>query len=205
MSLNRSARRQGRDSQIIPHPPQLPSYGITRDVRMRFLTNAAGVTSITYENILDTVLIATGATTAVDLFQAVRVNQVEVWATPVTGAPVTAIVTFDGSSVGAFGDFKVHSDTSMGIEPAHVRARPEPLSQAAQFQTGTTDVAFALSLPTGSVVDVSMTLRQPVAGTALAAQNALVGATAGVIYYRGLDGKAAATTVFPVQGVLSVQ
>jgi hypothetical protein len=189
---------------MIPHPPQIPSYGITRDVRVRFVQTAAGATPITFQNLLDTILIAASATSGFDLFEAVRVNSVELWAIAVLGTSVTASLIFDGVTAGAAGDQKLHTDTSVGIEPAHVRGRPDKLTQAGQFQASSASVAFLLDLPAGTVIDVSMTLRQPVNGTPVPAQNVLVGATPGVISYRGLDGKTAATTNLPVVGPLSV-
>jgi hypothetical protein len=189
---------------MIPHPPQLPSYGITRDVRLRFAATAAAAANVTFQNLLDTILVATGATSAADLFEAVRVNSVEMWAIAALGTPATVILVFDGITVGAFGDQKTHTDTSMGIEPAHVRARPDPLTQAGQFQGSSANVAFIVDVPAGTVIDVSMTLRQPVNGTVVVSQNVLVGATAGQVLYRGLDGKTAALTNFPVQGAIAV-
>jgi len=197
----------------ITHPPQLPSYGITRDVRMRFqCTEAAFNADITFQNLLDTVLVAIGSTSAVDLFQSVRVNAVECWA-PSQGVnpgseagftpPSTVIVIFDGTTVGAQGDQKTHSDTSMGIQPAHVRCRPDPLTQAGQFQNSTADVAFRLDVPEGTVIDVSLTFRQPVLGNAVSAQHAAAGLTAGAIYYRGLDGLIASGTNLPVLGAVA--
>lgn len=203
---SRKAQRQGArgGSQMIPHPPQLPSYGITRDVRMRFQAIAAATTEITFQNLLDTVVIATGATTGADLFEAVRVNSVEVWAVAALGTPVTASVAFSGTVVGAQGDQKLHTDTSMGIEPAHVRARPDRLTQGGQFQSSSSDNAFVLVVPAGAVIDVSLTLRQPVLGEVVATQNALVAATAGTVYYRGLDGKTTSLTNYPVVGTAVV-
>jgi hypothetical protein len=171
---------------------------------MRYLSNAAFVGPITFQNLLDTVLVAISALAGVDLYDAVRINSVEAWAIATLGTPVTAIVVYAGESVGAAGDQKVHTDTSMGIEPAHVKARPDPLTQAGQFQPSSVSNAFDLDIPAGTVVDVSLTLRQSVVGQVVAAQNALVGAVAGTVYYRGLDGKAVAATVLPVQGVISV-
>jgi hypothetical protein len=199
----RKVANRGRD-QIISHPPQLPSYGITRDVRLRFAQTAAGTTNITFQNLLDTVLVANSATTAADLFEAVRVNSVELWAIAALGTPTTVTLAFDGTTVGAAGDQRQHTDTSMGIEPAHVRASPDRMTQAGQFQASGAAIAFILSAPAGAVIDVSLTLRQPVQGTVVASQNVLVGATPGAVYYRGLDGKTTALTNLPVQGVLAV-
>jgi len=203
-----TTRRQkgGRmgDRQMIPHPPQLPSYGITRDVRLRFAATAAAVLNFTFQNLLDTILVATGATTAADLFEAVRVNSVEMWAIAALGTPATVICVYSGLTVGAAGDQKTHTDTSMGVEPAHVKARPDPLTQAGQFQGSSANNAFFLHVPAGIIIDVSMTFRQPVQGAAIASQNVLVGAVAGAVYYRGLDGKTTALTNFPVLGAPSV-
>jgi hypothetical protein len=196
------AGRRG-DNQMISHPPQLPSYGITRDVRMRYQTGAAVDASITFQNLLDTVLVAVSATSGYDVFDAVRVNSVEAWAAPVTGAPVTIGISYNGETVGAAGDQKQHTDTSMGIQPAHVKARPDALTQAGQFQASSANTAFTLFAPANTVVDVSLTLRQPMFAQATVAQNPLAGAATGALYYRGLDGKGAATTSFPVQGAFA--
>lgn len=199
----RSGRRKG-DNQMISHPPQLPSYGITRDVRLRFTALTAAEINITFQNLLDTVLVATGAASAADLFEAVRVNSVELWAIAALGTQATVILAYAGTTVGAAGDQKTHTDTSMGVEPAHVRAQPDPLTQAGQFQASGAATAFLLDVPAGTVIDVSLTLRQPVLGQVVASQNVLVGATAGAVYYRGLDGKTTALTNFPILGAASV-
>jgi hypothetical protein len=193
-----------RRDQIIAHPPQIPSYGITRDVRLRFAATAAAELVVTFQNLLDIILVATGATTGVDLFDAVRVNSVELWGIAAIGTPATVILSFNGETVGAQGDQKTHTDTSMGIEPAHVKARPDRLTQAGQFQVTSANAAFIIIVPAGAVVDVSLSLRQPVLGQATATQNGLVGATPGVVYYRGLDGKTTSLTNFPVVGALAV-
>jgi hypothetical protein len=171
---------------------------------MRYAATAAAELVVTFQNLLDTILVATSATTGVDVFDAVRVNSIEIWAIAALGTPATVMLSFNGETIGAQGDQKTHSDTSMGVEPAHVRARPDPLTQAGQFQASAANAAFIITVPAGAVIDVSISLRQPVLGQAVASQNVLVGATAGVIYYRALDGKTTALTNFPVQGALAV-
>jgi hypothetical protein len=195
---------KGNGRELITHPPQLPSYGITRDVRMRFQATAGVGISITFQNLLDTVLVALTAILGTDLFEAVRLNSVEVWGIAAIGSPATVILVYSGTAVGAAGDQKTHTDTSMGIEPAHVKASPDRLTQAGQFQVASANVAFFIDVPAGAIIDVSMTFRQPVQGQSVAPQNVLVGATPGAVYYRGLDGKTTALTNFPVQGALSV-
>jgi hypothetical protein len=188
----------------ISHPPQIPSYGITRDVRLRFTQTTAGATNITFQNLLDTIAVCTTTTTAADVFEAVRVNSVELWAIAAIGTPATVSLSFDGTTAGAQGDQKTHTDTSMGVEPAHVKARPDPLTQAGQFQATQASVAFILTCPAGTVIDVSLTFRQPVLGEVNATQNVVVGGVAGLIFYRGLDGKTTALTNIPIVGASSV-
>jgi len=201
----------------ITHPPQLPTYGITRDVRMRFQVGNTGTPGVgvnqdvTFQNLLDTVLVARTTTALSQLFAAVRLNSVEVWSPTQPTASgdqlllsTTVSVIFDGLTLGAQGDQKIHSDTSMGIQPAHVRARPDPRTQAGQFQAPSGNSAFRLFAPYGAIVDVSMSLRQPVLGNAIAATNAGAALTAGAVYFRGLDGLAASATDIPVVGAPAV-
>jgi len=200
------ARRKGRRAgggQMIPHPPPIRSYGITHATRVRFVTNAAASIAITFQNLLDIVLIGNAATTLTDLFEAVRIESVELWSLPAIGGASTVILVYSGATVGASGDQKTHTDTSMGVEPAHLKARPDRRTQAAQFQPSSADTAFSLNVPVGTVVDVSLTLRNPINGGNIASQNPGVAVTAGTLYYRGLDGKAVATTAFPVVGAFA--
>jgi len=162
-------------------------------MRVRFITNAAVSQSITFQNLLDTFLVAASATAGYQVFQTVKIREVEVWAVPVVGNPAAVSVEFSGVSAGIIGDQLIHSDTSMGLQPAHVRARPSRRSLASEYQLSTSANAFLLTCPAGSVVDVALTFR----GTwivASAVQNALVAATTGAFYLRGLDGLAVAST-----------
>jgi len=191
--------------QLIPHPPPIQDYGITHTTKLRFQTNAAqSQTSITYQNLLDTINVALTTVTASELFQAVRVRQVEMWATPVIGGATSVQVEFNGTVAGIIGDTKIHTDTSIGVQPAHVRARPAARSGVALFQASVADQAFALTCPSGTVVDVSLTFRgRP--DVFAPTQNAPVGATAGAWYYRGLDGLAAGATQFvPIVNVSGI-
>lgn len=183
---------------MIAHPPVIQSYGLTRDVRLRFVSNAPFAVTITFQNLLDLILVGVTATTLADLFFAVRINSVELFALPAVGGATTVQLIYSGATVGASGDQKSHTDTSMGIEPAHVKAAPDRLTQAGQFQPSSADTAFIIAGPTGTVVDVSLSFRNPIDATApVAAQNAGVAVTIAQLYYRGLDGLAKATTAFP--------
>jgi hypothetical protein len=203
-SRRADGRKPSRMGREISHPPPIPSYGISRDVRLRFQSTGSFAGSITFQNLLDTVLVASSASTGIDLFQQVRINSVEVWAIAAIGTGVTVQVGYLGQTAGVAGDMKLHTDTSMGVQPAHLRAHPDRLSQAAQFQPSVAAVAFFLDIPSNSVIDVSLSFRNPITGEATAAQNVLVAATPGAIYYRGLDGKTTALTGLPVEGAFAV-
>jgi len=169
------------------------------------VTNGALNQSITYQNLLDLLLVANSAVVGSDLFQAVRVKAVECWATPILGQVATVEVVYDGNTAGMIGDQRIHTDSSMGIEPAHIIARPAPRSLAAMFQESSANPAFFIDVPAGAVVDVLLSFKQPMLGNAVAAQNALVGATIGAVYARGLDGLAVATSkALPPTGVQSI-
>jgi hypothetical protein len=166
---------------------------------MRFtVTTAQTRAQYSFQYLLDTINVATSATEAYDLFDAVRVNAVEVWAAPVQGAaPQQVALEFAGVTVGASGDGRLFSDSSMGIEPAHVRGIPSRLSQAAQWQPTSSWTAFTITAPVASVIDVDMSFRTVQSAAPVPVLSAPVGATAGQLYYRGLDGNAAAGTQTP--------
>jgi hypothetical protein len=190
---------------MIPHPPAIHDYSIVHERRLRFVSNGAVAQSITFQNLLDLLIMATSATTGADLFQAVRIKAVECWCTPALGSVSTVEVVFDGGTAGMVGDQRIHTDSSMGIEPAHVLARPAPRTGAALFQESNANAAFFLDVPQGAVVDVLLSFKQPMLGNAVGTQNPLVAATTGAIYARGLDGLAVATSkLLPPTGVNNI-
>jgi len=175
------------------HPRQIDAYEVAQMRLLRFtVTAATGNFVITYQNLLDSILIATTAIQGFNLFDLVRIVKVEVWSQAAIGTPTTVGVTF----VTTTGDRAIHTDTSLGVKPAHVLAHPSPLSLASFFQLSGGGNAFIIQAPGGSIVDVSVELRT-INSLPIVAQNALVGATVGDIYYRGLDGLASAGTNFP--------
>jgi len=206
---NKSRRAGGRKpprvgNQLIPHPPPIPDMGTVRNVRMRFLATSAVQQAITYADLLDTIGVAVTAILGYDVYTAVRIRSVELWACSVLGTATTVSLVYDGAVAGFVGDNKVHTDTSMGIEPAHLVARPQSRTGASLFQITSANTAFLLTCPSGTVVDVSLTFRNPILGGAHAMTNPLVGATIGALFYRGLDGLAISTTILPPLGVVQV-
>jgi hypothetical protein len=193
-----SGRRMLRQSMLIAHPPPIHPQ-IIHHQRMRFVSNAAVFKNITFQNLLDSIGVSVTAILGYQLFDEVRLGSVEVWSLPALGASNLVTVQFSGATVGSLGDGAVHSDNSMGIEPAHVLARPNSSSQSAQWQLSAAANAFALTCPAGSVVDVTCSFRMLTTQAPVALQNAYVAATIGDVYYRGLDGLAVAATALPAQ------
>lgn len=206
-SVNKTSRnqRKGGNGGSLTHPPSLASQALQRTVRLRFATNAAAVNqTITFTNLMDTQVVAATTTAGFQMYDMVKIKHVEVWGYSPSGA-VTVSVTFDGKGVGLLGNSKLFSDTSIGVSPAHVCARPDKRSQVAQWQASNTNAAFQITCPSSSVVDVYVSLQNNYDGeTKNAITQALAGATAGVLYQRGLDGLAFAATKFYPQGITGV-
>jgi len=186
--------RQG-DERRISHPPQIPQLNIAHSVRMRFIAGSAATSNITFQNLLDVFLVASAATTVYDVFQAVRIRAIDVWAVPVIGNATTVEIQFIGNVAGQFGKPQVFTDTSMGVQPAHVRAVPARQSSLALWQQSSSDVAFNIICPAGSVIDLELSFIGRF-GVPLAAQNASAATTTGAFYVRGFDGLAIASTKF---------
>jgi len=181
--------------RAIAHPPQIPQLNIAHSVRMRFIAGSAANSNITFQNLLDVFLVASGATAVWDVFNAVRIRAVEVWAVPVIGNATTTEVQFLGNVAGQYGKPQVFTDTSMGVQPAHVRAVPNRQSSLALWQQSSADVAFNIQCPAGSVIDLELSYIGRF-GVPFAAQNASAATSAGAFYVRGFDGLAVATTKF---------
>jgi len=183
-------------SEILSHPPQHVGVELRHSTTLRFRATAAFSGTITFQNLLDTMLVATTATAASNLFQSVRLRRVTIWGIAAIGTSTSVSIEFAGTTTGISGDQQIHADTSMGVQPAHVDARPSARALCSNWQVNTSAVAFTHVGPAGSVIDVDLSFRGSFAGGTIAAQNAIVGGTAGFQYLRGLDGLATATSNF---------
>jgi len=184
------------------HPPQLRDLQISHSVRLRFFCNAAYDGNVTWQNLLDCVCTYLGGgITAANLFVAVRIRGVEMWAVPVIGNSNTVSLTFKSANLGETGDYSLHSDTSMGISPAHVLAKPSKHSTSGMWQPSSTGVAFNILSPAGTVIDLMLSFRGQYGFGQLSEASAAAGGVVGAVYLRGFDGLAIATTKFTPLGV----
>jgi len=134
------------------------------------------------------------------LFEAVRVRRIEVWASPVVATPVPVNVSciFAGSALGVAGNDITVSDMSIGTtRPAYICAIPPRNSQASQWQSCDTTTGsntfFRLVLPAGAVIDVHLSLRTT---NDTRSTNNTVTVVTGVLttmYYLALDNGAGGT------------
>jgi len=187
-----------RTMSPLSHPPQIsPQIAIRQRLRYTCTTSVNQV-GISYADLCDTIFVATSGTAGFDLFDAVRVHAVEVWYSPSqSAAPGQVAVTFSGTAGGSAGDGRTWSDQSMGVTPAHVRAVPDPLSNAGLWQATGGAFAFTLTCPSGSVIDLTMSMRTVAQTAPIPIQNAGLGMRGGDVYFRGLDGIPASTTSLP--------
>jgi len=188
---------------VIPHPPPAVTQ-LRHSQRLRFITNAAFAGNVTYQNLLDCILVATTTSISYQMFLMVKIRGVELWCNGLTNTSQSLELTFTGNTPGSIGDEKMHSDMSMGVEPAHILARPDKKSQASQFQPSTTNVAWFMDIPAATVVDVLVTYQNNFVGTGNVANTAATGATPGSVNLRGLDGLPSASTKFVPVGSTNV-
>lgn len=197
MNRNRKKKSKQQKQIVTSHPPQLRNHNIKWTTRLRFMLNAnTPFQGITDTQILNTVIIAGTAVLGYQMFNAARVKFIELWALPaVGGTPQTITCTFDGTG----GDSLVFTDTSMGIEPCHVRAKPRRDSLAALwFNTSSTQL-FTVGGPANMILDLGIEFVN-IFALPTAATNALIAAGPGSTYLRGLDGLAIASTSWIPQG-----
>jgi hypothetical protein len=206
--MNQRKSKAKKPKKVNLQPPQLHDLELTHSTTLRFEVTGVATGTVTWAKLLDTILVATTATAGSQLFKRARIRYIEMWSVQPVGTTNTISLSFNGTTAGSIGDQITHSDTALGTtRPAHVRAKPRALSQAAQFQPSSAAVAFSVTTTDYTIMDVAVTFKggnfQDVASVTGVA-NALVGATAGAVYWRGLDGAAIATTGFVPQGVPTI-
>jgi hypothetical protein len=180
------------------HPPSTDLVLRGKDMKLRFQGATSVRQGITTANILDTLLFAASATVGYDVLQSIKIKYIEIWSIATTNVPSTISLEF--AMAGSSGDtpMMVFTDTTLGSAfPSHLKVRPPAKSAAAQWQTSASENYLQLTLPANSVIDICFEYTMFSAGLSQA-QNALVAATPGSIYARGLDGLGAATSTIPM-------
>jgi hypothetical protein len=196
----RQPREPGNDPKdVLVHTARPPTIHpqLVYHQRFRFQCLTAGSQTVTFADLLDLYLVATAATVVYDVFDAVRVNFVEIWSASVSfGAPLSIYLEFNGANTaGLTGNARAYSDTVMSTEPAHLLCKPGKNTASGMWNESSANAAWSMTVPVNTIIDVDCSFRNLISPPQ-AAQNNSAAATVGQFYYRGLDGLAVATTKF---------
>jgi hypothetical protein len=188
------------------HPPMIennPAW--SGRLRYQVASNAAAA-GITGSNLLNGYVQANTSTFASQTYNAYKLRAVEIWCpsnvSSGNSTPTTVAVQFTSTAgvVGSSG--QNFSDTSVGIEPAHIFARPAKGSIASLWQQVANNVIFSISAPAGSIIDIHIDYKNilGLAGAGMTSSAMTPGAT----YFGSLDQIAKSTSQFPaVEAVLA--
>ncbi len=206
------SKRKGHNHNQESSPAKLPpiSFAMGWSTTLRFITtsNFTGAVGVTYQNLLDMVIIAGTSTTAYQLFDYVRVKRVTIrglgglpanslYATGVS----TVSVEYPGLVIGSGGSGRLASDSSMGQVPAMASLMPDPRSQAALWQPTSGNTCFVVRANDyaggaliGAIIDVELSFKNNPDVNPATVASAVAGATSGEIYFGGIDGARLAAT-----------
>lgn len=216
---NNKAKRVNRpQSQMRMSIPAPPSYDASSIVSRRFrfqyaYTPSSGTATFNISAAKLGALQVIGTvvnTTAVQLYEAVRIRKVELWASPTADSnEVDVAVIFQGATLGAAGANRQMSDTTIGMtKGAYVGLTPGKLgsTQASQWQKTDTNVGnvtlFTLivsSTNTGATgvstvtCDVHVALRITADARTTANSVTLTTVAVGAFYNLALDNPAGGT------------
>ncbi len=202
--------REVRRDMVPTRLPQLQDQ-IHQSITLRFTTTGTGAATqctVTFQNLLDSWLIAGTATVGYQLFDFVKVRRVIVRA--LAGAPqgssegsgCTVGIEFPGLVAGSNAGGKQASDSTLGTAlPAMVSLRPDKLSAAGFWQASSGNVAFVVravdsgsTVVIGAIIDVELSFKNSGDVNPSIIASAIAGATPGSIYFGGLDGARLAAT-----------
>jgi len=190
----RSAKNRQSNSvrRSLAPPSFIPDFVTGHVFRFENVAPMSNVT-VTQNNLLDLLLMASTASTSQRLVAVFKIKKVEVWGSVgSTFVPVTVNVEFTNTDFVA-ARRELRSDTSMGLRPAFVSAVPGRDSSARMWQgEGSNRDVLAITCPAWSIIDIHMSVvfrntESPVAGPVP------TGATAGAMYCAPLTGNSAIT------------
>lgn len=192
----------GKTVSTIPNPGGMQSYPLPQcSLKLRFSCSTATTSTVTWANLLDTVVMATTSTQVYDVFYAMRLHSVEIWIPP----PVAGVSS--SNQCGLAFDSPTQGDQRLWIAsaaggPGYVKAIPSKKSlNGLTWQDSSSVGGFTLNnCPVGAIIQLNVTVRSRLGqGSATVAAQAASGATVGTIYLRGMDGLPTASTKFPPQ------
>lgn len=198
-------RRVIQNKTPITNGPNQLKTNIEVRHQFRFTSSSAAATTIAANTLLTACgVVASTAILGYSVNTTVKVNRVEIWS-PVSaqGAFTTCSVLFPSTNQSQSREI---TDTSVSVTtPAHVVATPPPLSLCSFWNNGLTvggaaDPLFTLVAPSGSIIDVWVSLVLNDGVTPITAA-VLVGATVGTLYYTSLDSSTSAGSIYKPVGL----
>jgi len=208
---DKQLEHQKLSAQTLPPVISQLSTGIT----LRFVTQApfaaaGGAITVTFQNLLDAWLIAGQPAAGYQLFDFVKIRRVTIrGGAQIGGGGATQVpsctvgVEYPGLVTGFTGSGRQKSDTSMTpFVPAMVSMAPGKDTLAGMWQQSSANAAFVVRCSDqggngllGAIIDVDLSYKNSADVNPAAVASAIAGATAGEIYFGGLDGgRLAATT-----------
>lgn len=180
-------QRKGNGRQRRAQPPQLESNIMYNHV-FRFRSTSGNVIPINDQDFrgIAGAVCSVANTTLNFVARAAKVHRVEIWTPPASqGAAATCSwVWYTPDYVAS----REVSDTSVSTAiPAHVSTRPPPGSACAFWLGGSGNQVAEVTAPTGSIIDIHVTLVLYDSGAAGTAYTVAAG-TLGAFYYLPLDG-----------------
>lgn len=178
----------------IAHPPQYIANVVTTKT-WRFCPTVTGAYTITAAKLCGLLSYASTTTAIHQVYESVRIHYIRVWgAAGSTTAVGSVSVTYFGQNLGSAGANSTISDTTVGAtRVAAIHAPPPRDSQAAQWQSGQTNVGtvnlFEVNCPAGGVIDVHLSMKVSHNLRTVGTNNATLGiaGVVGQLYYLALD------------------
>ncbi len=178
--MSKRMQRSGMGTQLARPIQFRANPELTR--RYRFVSSSGTSTLIQSTTLAAACgVVATSATVGQSIVQALKVREVEIWAPPSSqGSAVTCSILWQGGSTSQPREV---SDTSVSTAiPAHVKSGP-PAGSLASFWTTANNSLFTLVAPSGSIIDVTVSLVLADGNASTIGAAVLVGATTGRMYY----------------------
>jgi hypothetical protein len=185
-------------------PPQFEST-VSVAKTLRFTSTSAANVTITRAAVLDLLVMASSATAAYRLFDAVKVRGIRIWGNA-PGAGAVATRTSGVQWLSVYSPAKIVSDSGSGATyGARITTKPPAMSLAGFWSLSGINEGedlFTLQLNQGDVVDIDFTFRlqNNFLGVAVPVAIVIVAGTVGTVYCMALDfaQSGAAAVVVPV-------
>jgi hypothetical protein len=200
--------RNNKNRSFSQPPQRVAAFHGTHTIR--YSHASAGAQSIQIADLQDAVVVATAATTAYRLFDAIRIKKIEIWAAAAAGSNTAVLLEELQSSASFLMASKSRSIEDMVVgtaRAAHIVYKPSAGSIQGNWISANISAAvniLTVTAPAGAVMDFTFdyTLadgnQAPTAGA-----TAISGATAGQVYTRAF-GVSSSTTAWAPVGLLTL-